>query len=476
MFRFLVILLLLNFCWSNSFAQTSFVVQDIQIEGNSRTKNHIILRELNFAKGDNIFINDWEGLKEKGEWRLTNLNLFNTVSIDLQDGDSGKIVQIKVVERWFDWLIPFVSFADRNFNVWNTFNFDLERTNYGFYLFNYNFLGLNHTLKTSLVFGYNRRLSLEYIAPLVFPKEDIGISGKISYAEQKEVWHKTLNNELQFFSNSENAPVNFYNGYLKLHKRYGPFIDLSFGFIFNRIQVSDSFRIVAENLRDKDNFHDNWYLRGANQQWQEGLIFEAKYVMVDNINLPSKGLIWDFNSSIELIAENARDHFITNFRMEGMIQNHFQFKDRWFGMVGGKLVYNNNDQLPYSMQQILGYKHYVRGYERYVVDGQSGGLYKMGIKYQWLKEKNFKWPFMPLKAYKEMPVQSFIEVFTDGGYVYNWRMFDENHFNTLQNSLLLSTGIGLQALFYKDQVLRLETSYNRLGNFGVNLHFQRPLR
>lgn len=476
MFRVFIILIFNVYLGLNSFSQNYFVVEDIEIHGTKRTKNHILLRELSFSKGDTISTSLWVDYKEMGEWRLTNLNLFNSVSIELQDFDSSKLVVIQVVERWYDWPIPFVSFADRNFNIWNTFDFDLDRTNYGFYLFNYNFLGLNHTLKTSFVKGYNQQLSFEYIAPLVIPSEDIGISAKISYNEQKEVWHKTRNNKLQFFSNSENAPVNFLNGYLKLHRRYGAFIDVAYGFIFRRIQVSDSFSSVAENLRVRNNFNDNWYLRGVNQQWQQGIMFNANYNMVDNINLPSRGLMWDFNTSVELISEIAREHYITNLRMEGMIQSHFLLKDRWFGMIGGKVIYNNNDGLPYSMQQILGYKHYLRGYESYVIDGQSGGLSKLGIKYQWLKQKNIKWPYMPLKAYKNMPVQSFIELFFDGGYVYNWQMFDASHFNILQNSFLFSTGIGLQTLFYQDQVLRIETSYNGLGNFGVNLHFERPLR
>ena len=464
--KYLIALLTIISLSSNAlFGQDVFVVKDIALQGNKRTKSNVILRELPFEIGDSIQNYYWLALKEKGAWRLNNLNLFNQVEIHLDSNDLG-IIKILVVEKWFDWVIPFISFSDRNFNIWNTFQFDLDRTNYGLYLFNYNFLGRNHTLKTSFIQGYNRRYSLEYIAPFIHPKRDIGISGKIAFDEQKEIWYKTEKDILHFFSNQENAPINHTYGYLKVHKRMLNFVDIYGGIYARRTKITDDFQNITRPIP---------YITGNTLQWQKGVSMEAKYTMVDNINLPSKGVMWQFESKLEGVGGELKNHEMTNLRLEAMYQQHFQHSKKWFSSVGAKAIYNSQSYLPYSMQRILGYEYYVRGLEPYVVDGQWGGIGKMAAKYQWLNIQNFNLKWLPIKAYRNVPIQSFLEGFIDVGYVEN-RIMVRDFQNQLPNNILYAIGLGSHFLVYNDKVVRFEGSINNLQQFGVYLHFERPLR
>lgn len=464
--KYLIALLtLISLTSTPIFGQNVFVVKDIVLQGNKRTKSNVLLRELPFEIGDTILFDFWLDLKVKGEWRLNNLNLFNQVEIQLDSNDLG-IINILVVEKWFDWLIPFISFSDRNFNIWNSFQFDLERTNYGLYLFNYNFLGRNHTIKTSFIQGYNQRYSIEYIAPFIHPKSDIGISAKIAYDEQKEIWYKTEKDILQFFSNQENAPINHTYGYLKAHKRILNFVDINSGVYAKRIRITDDFQ---NNIRPIP------YITGNTLQWQKGVSIGAKYIMVDNVNLPSKGVMWQFESKLEVIGSEFNNHEMTNLILDAMYQQHFQHSKKWFSSVGAKMIYNSQSSLPYPMQRILGYEYYVRGLEPYVVDGQWGGIGKIAAKYQWLNSNDFKLNWLPIKAYRKVSIQSFLECFIDVGYVNN--PIITHHFdNQLPNNMLYAIGLGSHFLIYNDKVVRLEGSLNNLQKFGVYLHFERPLR
>ena len=134
-------------------------IRSIQIEGNEKTKDFVIKRELLFEKDSFYRYNkDFERLINLSKSRITNLNLFNKVDIETTIDSINhyevcfKIV-IRVVEKWYHWPIPFIEFSDRNFNVWGNLDFDPKRTNYGLYVFNYNLWGRNHTLKTKLKTG-----------------------------------------------------------------------------------------------------------------------------------------------------------------------------------------------------------------------------------------------------------------------------------------------------------------------------------
>jgi hypothetical protein len=128
---------------------------------------------------------------------------------------------------------------------------------------------------------------------------------------------------------------------------------------------------------------------------------------------------------------------------------------------------NLSDDYPYFITESLGYcENFVRGYEYYVIDGQSIGLFRSNLRFKAL-DKTFHSPIFKESSFSTIPVQAYLKLFADAGYV------DDDVFfatNSLNNTFLYAGGIGLDLTTYYDWVFRVEGSMNALGEFGVYLH------
>jgi outer membrane protein assembly factor BamA len=85
------------------FAEQSFVVRKIDIQGNSLTRRWVIERELEFAPGDSLTFSELEASRK----RLNNLSLFNSVRMNV-NRDSGN-VEVLLAEAWPLW--PILNFS-----------------------------------------------------------------------------------------------------------------------------------------------------------------------------------------------------------------------------------------------------------------------------------------------------------------------------------------------------------------------------
>ena len=111
-------------------------INKIQLEGNNRTKNYILLRELPYHVGDQINKDSLTILNTLSQQQLFNTSLFlsvNVTSVYPLINDSSIVdIQIKVKERWYFIPKPYFKWVDRNFNQWwSEQNRRLDRVNYG---------------------------------------------------------------------------------------------------------------------------------------------------------------------------------------------------------------------------------------------------------------------------------------------------------------------------------------------------------
>lgn len=126
-------------------------IVSVEVYGNKRTKNYVILRELKLKPGHLATLDDIE-IDRK---RIQNLGLFTRVEMYARQETEGIVLQIVVTERWH--IFPYPIFY-RNEKDW-------KKLSYGFGLSYYNFRGRNESFSSDFWLGYNPGLSLGYSNP-----------------------------------------------------------------------------------------------------------------------------------------------------------------------------------------------------------------------------------------------------------------------------------------------------------------------
>jgi hypothetical protein len=122
---------------------------------------------------------------------------------------------------------------------------------------------------------------------------------------------------------------------------------------------------------------------------------------------------------------------------------------------------------PFFNQQYLGYGDlYLRGLDRYVVDGVAGTMFRNSL----LRELfDLRVPFLrSVPSHAFVPIRIYACLFSDLGYVYN-KNFTQN---SLVNRSLYTAGVGLDVVTFYDLVLRLDYSFNQFGQNGLFLHIR----
>ncbi len=111
-------------------------IRAVVVDGNVRTKESIIERELGFTKDQPLIYSD----SLLGIWRmrLESTKLFNWVEIT--KNSIGDTLNVHVVERWYIWVKPEGGFLDRNFSEWWK-NRDIQRLSIGATVYVNNILG-----------------------------------------------------------------------------------------------------------------------------------------------------------------------------------------------------------------------------------------------------------------------------------------------------------------------------------------------
>lgn len=122
---------------------------------------------------------------------------------------------------------------------------------------------------------------------------------------------------------------------------------------------------------------------------------------------------------------------------------------------------------PYISNSLMGSANfYMRGLEYYVVEGTAGGVLRGTAKNEILSF-NFRNPIKS-KTHDKIPFRVFVKAFGDLGYAYS----SEYGNSRLNNKLLRTWGAGIDIVTFYDIVVRLEYSFNQLGENGLFVHNQ----
>jgi len=449
------------FLWSQQSGPQA-IIQNIILEGNNRTKDRILLRELDVKVGDTIYLKDFQERFFTTKKRLLSTSLFNMVSINFinyNDFNETTDIHILVRENLFIYPAPIIEFADRNFNVWwQEQNHSLSRINYGLRVDHINLTGVKDKLKLKVQFGYTRKYEVDYNIPYLNDDQTIGLGFNIFFAEQKEIGYITQNNKTQFFqAEDERKLLNRFRVGTTLNYRPNLFTFNTVRLEFHRNGIDelvakilnpDYFLNGKESIRFVFLEYDYEYNKRVFDIYPEG-----GYAINFNIKKEGLGLFNDFNNlSVHLDTEKhfrLNDFLITSFRLKGKTN-----------LIRDPIAFANNTGLGYG-------NNIVGGYELYVLDGTDFVLSEYQLKARFFNKVLDISKYMPIPAFKKLDLQIFLRWNTDVAYVNEPRY---RFSNDLNNRWVVGFGPSLDFLFYNNFLYKFEYNFNQLGESGLFIH------
>jgi len=434
-----------------------FIVGDIFINGNKKTKSYIIERELPFKKGDSLFLPDLVAKFQRSKELLINTRLFNLVVVSLK-GFHGYFadVQIDVVERWYIFPVPYFRPVDRNLSAWAEKNYSLSRVNYGVKFLYNNFTGRNDRLRMWLITGYTKQLQLNYDQPYADKTLKHGYGFGVFYAALKEVNIGTdynrqifvntdiLSNTGKYLVKQSTATLSyFYRPALTTRH----LVRLGFNYI-----TTDS-AVMKINPKYLSN--------GAQHVFYPEFTYTFEYQKADYVAYVLKGFMGDLSFTKRGVTSNMNLSQFTGRFTSGWALGH-QF---FIGLQGYGVVKLPLEQ-PFFNQRLFGYGDvYLRGLEKYVVDGVAGTMLRTTLRKRLF---GFSMSGGRIPSLERIPFGIYAKIFGDMGYAYN-KTFTQN---SLVNKMLYTTGAGIDVVSVYDFVFRCEYSFNQLGQSGFFFHIR----
>jgi outer membrane protein assembly factor BamA len=439
-----------------------FFVKDVIIKGNKKTKDYIILREMQFKRGDSVVISSFNKELAQAKAQIYNTTLFSEIKIEyMVTSVYNVIVVIDVKERWYVYPVPQFKIVDRNINEWlKTYNASLKRVNYGLKFVHYNLSGRRDQLRIYLLSGFSRDFSFSYNAPYSNKKLNEGFVVGAGFSQKKEIAFKTTFTDSLLFYRHDPERSKFVGSTFYVNAGYsirrGFFNRHSFYAGFTQATISDSIVLPKNNpnyfgdAKTKVSFTDISYI------WQYANTNNVLYSTKGKtafVSLNKKGL--GFSGGVNALTAEAG---YTTFSDLGK---------NWLTVIS----LNGKIRLPFKQayvnQRGLGYgETYLRGMETLVIDGVATALTKFTLKKK-LASFKINLPFK-LKSLTHIPFTFFGKVYGDAGYAYIKPAFRSN----LNNKLLYTGGFGIDILTFYDLNLRFEYSFNQLGQKGLFLHTQ----
>lgn len=444
-------------------------VDTVFITGNRITKPFIILRELSFERDDTIAFTDWQSHLDRSKKNLINTSLFNFVDITwkyLNETDSGIVrsiaVTIAVRERWYTWPSPVFDVMEQNLNTWWRNGHNLDRATYGFMITRYNFRGRKETVALIARFGYSQQIGGQYSIPFIDRKRTLGVTLTALHTRNHEVFLATRNNLLVFYKDRDHHIRSDFSASMKFQYRPGIYYRQTLDLKFTDLKVNDDVISLAPDYFTDTATRMRYFSVSYQlvRDYRDARYYPLSGTYTDvEVTRHGLGLLEDENLNLTFIAGGFRKYQPVTSRIYAA------------GMV--RFRYLPGQTPPYYHQRALGFSTYVRGYEYYVIDGQSYVLFKSSLKYQLMKPRTYNVKFLPVEKFNMFHVAIYGGIFCDGGYVQN-RSTQPVHANTLADTWLYSFGAGLDFVTYYDLVFRFECAVNHLGESGYFLHMGAP--
>lgn len=437
-----------------------FIIDVIEINGNKKTKEFVILNELGFSVGDSLTKSQIQKKLVSGRSNLLRTPLFHTVKTEARFDLLRCSIFVELTERWYLWPEFVISYADQNFSNWLR-NGIFLRSGIGVGLQKYNFRGRNEKLSFFVMGGYDQVLTFDYNNIYMDPTGMHRLNLTFRYLHRKETVVNTLDNRSVYFKTEEGFALQDYAARIDYVYRISPVK-------YHTVNLSFRHREINRAI---DSLNTD-YLPGNGHKLQYiSFRYELTYDTRNHRTYPEDGDLLRIavqKTGLGLLSDGigTADYLSLKYnRYRRLIKkitliNHFSGKISF----GGKPAF--------YMSNGLGYSNQLGGYEYYTVHGRHYGFFQQRLSYA-LPKILINLTFIPWEQFNRIPLNIYLQYFWGSGLVYS----DDSiyrHNNALANTPLFSAGIGINFVTYYDRLLRIEYSTNHLKEHGFFLHLEVP--
>lgn len=440
------------------YSQDKVYVTAFLLEGNNKTREKVILRELDFVIGDSLELKNLDERFTKNRLQLLSTGLFNEAIINLKDyhvSDATAKIEITLEENWYLFPVPIFELADRNFSVWlKEQGAKLNRTNYGVRLGHYNFTGNRDPLKIKVQFGYTRKYEVTYAYPYLYLDNKLGLAGSVFYSDNREIAYKTEGNKTLFHKMEDERKLlsRFRIGpELKYRPSVASFHSIRLEYHHNKINPfvatelnPDYFLDGRTDLRFFYLEYDYNYDKRSYSQYPQG-----GYLIFGNLKKEGLGVFNDFNNLSLQIGFEKHKEITSNV----IISTRHKAKTN---LTRGRVAFANNTGLGWDSD-------IVSGYDLYVMDGTAYYITMNNIKWKFFDNNMNTVKWLP-KQFRKMKLIAFLRLNADAAIVKEDNYADTNFLN---NKWFYGGGPALDLIFFNNFLFSFEYSFNDLGERGL---------
>lgn len=470
-----------------NFTGPYITVRDVEVTGNERTQDRIIIRELDFSPGDSLAtfeerlagglfygtkrFNRVDSSEVVRRMKYSRENIINTqlfLSADLYleevEGTDYRL-RIHVKERWYFWVFPVVQLDYPNFNDWLQ-DPDLSRLTQGVFMSHNNLFGLSHQGSVLGYFGSSQGVGIGYYIPWIGKGEKIGMRLGALYRNSTVVEYGSLDNERQLI---------FEEGSLKQFDFLATFTLRPGLYNYGKMRITASSHSVSDQvlaLTGSDSLA-SFLPDGRQSAAFINMYLEYSYDSRNNRAYPLKGnYLKGFvdKRGMGIVSQNV-DYFFYGVDM------HFYQKlsDRWYTAEMFKMVNSSSEDIAYHFKQNLtAGDDFIRGYDYFALRGDEMYYFRSNLKYNVIKPA-----ILPARKekhrdskFRNLPYAFYLNLIADVGY-----MKDNFYgpYNPYNNRLLYSWGLGVDFISYYDLVFRFEYVFTNIGTRGFFFGFGLPV-
>ncbi len=435
------------------------VVQKILILGNRKTKQYIIQREIHFKEGDSLLAYTLEDQLIKAQQQIYNTLLFNIVNVTSHSlNEHEVIIIVDVKERWYIYPTPQIQFVDRSFSEWlNKQHANFNRINYGIRFSHNNLTGRKDELRIYILNGFSHNYQIGYSQPYSNSKLTEGFSVSAGFIQNQELTYKTNynNTPAKPFRSKAFAYTNI-NFRAAYQIRRAIKVKHQFIIAFNHFNLNDSIIQPA--------FNPHYFNQNKTIVNFTDITYNYSYNDLDNLAYPLSGISYFGTLSkrgLELTGG------INMLSLETGISRFYPFEYKWYLTLSASGKIKLPFDQPYiNLKAFSGDNVYLQGLEYYLIDGSAYSIGRASIK-KCILDLKIPNPFKT-KSIPYIPFRVYLKDYVNLGFCYALKKQETQ----LNNTLLYTTGIGLDVVSLYDTNVKVECSMNQFAQIGIFLHGQ----